>query len=445
MVTYDDMSLADLQVRSLGEARYDSPLAEYVAHRATNAYYVAEDDRVLIDDTISLLASRGDVPLDEVPSYEPGGPRRKIFFDPATTKAGIVTCGGLCPGLNDVIRALVLELFEHYGVTDVTGFRNGYAGLAPGQAPDPIELTPSFVQSIAERGGTVLGSSRGSQEVGVMVDTLVDRGIDILFVIGGDGSMRGAHAIHEEIARRELSIAVVGVPKTIDNDIPLIGTSFGFQTAYAKAAESIKAARVESDAAVGGVAVVKVMGRHAGFVACYSALAYQDADFVLIPEVPFSLDGENGLLAQLAKRVSERGSAVIVLAEGAGQDLIPASRRTDASGNQVLGDFSGLLRARIARDFKDRGMPLTLRHFDPGYLIRSVPADAADSVYCTRLAQVAVHAAMAGRTDIVVGRPRHRFAHVPIEEVTKRTQRVNPDGDLWLSVMESTGQPFTMH
>lgn len=443
-MSYDELTLADLQVRRLGEPKYQSPLADYVADRTTNAYYVAEDDRILIDDTVTLLKSRGDVDLDEVPSYEPGGARQKIFFDPATTRAGIVTCGGLCPGLNDVIRALVIELFEHYGVTRVLGFRNGYAGLAPGAAPDPIDLTPTMVQNIAERGGTMLGSSRGAQDVGVMVDTLVNREVDILFVIGGDGSMRGAHAISEEITNRGLTIGVVGVPKTIDNDIPLIGTSFGFQTAYAKAAESIKAARVEVDAAMGGVAVVKVMGRHAGFVACYSALAYQDADFVLIPEVPFAMDGDNGLLTQLAKRVRERGSAVIVLAEGAGQDLIPASRRTDASGNRILGDFAGFLRAQIVRDFKDRNEPLTLRSFDPGYLIRSVPADAADSVYCTRLAQVAVHAAMAGRTDLVVGRPRHRFANLPIEEVTRRIHRVNPDGDLWLSVMESTGQPLDM-
>lgn len=438
------MTLEELQVRQLGECTIDSPLAEYVANRATNDYYVAETDRVLLDDTISLLGSRGDIPLSQVPSFEPGGPRPKLFFEPKKVKVGIVTCGGLCPGLNDVIRALVLELFEHYGVSDVTGFNNGYAGLVPGKSPDPIQLTPAFVETITDRGGTVLGSSRGGQSPAVMVDTLVHREINMLFVIGGDGSMRGAHAISEEIHHRKLQIAVVGVPKTIDNDIPLIGTSFGFQTAFAKAAESIKGARVEVEAAIGGVGVVKVMGRSAGFIACYAALANHDADFVLIPEVPFNLQGENGLLASLRKRVAERGSAVIVLAEGAGQELIPASRRTDASGNAVLGDFAGFLRAQIARDFKDHDEPLTLRYFDPGYIIRSVPADAADSVYCTRLAQAAVHAAMAGRTDMVIGRPRHRFAHVPIEAVVKNTQRVNPDGDLWLSVQESTAQPFDM-
>lgn len=314
----------------------------------------------------------------------------------------------------------------------------------PGAAPDPVALTPDVVRTIAERGGTMLGSSRGAQDVDVMVDTLVARGISILFVIGGDGSMRGAHALVECIERRGLEIAVVGVPKTIDNDIGFIGTSFGFQTAFAKAAESIKSARVECEASIGGVGVVKVMGRHAGFIACYAALANHDADFVLIPEVDFELDGPGGLLALIEKRVSESGSAVIVLAEGAGQQHVPASRRTDASGNPILGDFAGLLRARVARRFRDADQPLTLRFFDPGYIIRSVPADPADAVYCTRLAQMAVHAAMAGRTDMVIGRRRHRFVHVPIELVTQTTQNVNPDGDMWLSVLESTGQPMSM-
>ncbi|HPU12696.1 MAG TPA: ATP-dependent 6-phosphofructokinase [Aeromicrobium sp.] len=438
------VTLEELQVRTLGECAVESPLADYVANRATNKYYVAEDDRVLIDDTISLLRARGDVSLDEIPSFEPGGARQKLFFDPKNVKVGIVTCGGLCPGLNDVIRALVLELNEHYGVTDVTGFRNGYAGLIPGKSPDPISLTPAVVDTITDRGGTFLGSSRGGQSVPQMVDTLVHREINILFVIGGDGSMRGAHEIAEEALSRGLEIAVVGVPKTIDNDIPLIGTSFGFQTSYAKAAESIKGARVEAEAALGGVGIVKVMGRSAGFIACYSALANHDADFVLIPEVPFSIDGDSGLVASVRKTVTERGSAVIVLAEGAGQELVPASDRTDASGNPILGDFAGHLRAQIARDFADHNQVLNLRFFDPGYMIRSVPADAADSVYCTRLAQAAVHAAMAGRTDMVIGRPRHRFAHVPISAVVKNTHRVNPDGDLWLSVLESTGQPRDM-
>lgn len=435
------VTLAELQVRSLGKCRFDSPLASYVAERATNDYYVGEHDRILFDDTLELIDARG-LPFDQMPTFEAGGPRRRIFFDPATTRIGVVTCGGLCPGMNDVIRAIVLELHRHYGVHDVLGFRHGYAGLVPALGHEPVQLTPEYVATINERGGTVLGSSRGAHDPVTIVDRLVELGIDVLFVIGGDGSMRGVHALTAEIARRGELIGVVGIPKTIDNDIPHIGQSFGFQTAYAKAAESIKAAQVEAEAAVNGVTIVKVMGRSAGFIACYAALANHDADFVLIPEVPFTLEGDRGLLALLELRVAESGGAVIVLAEGAGQELAPPDGRTDASGNALLGDIASHLRERIAAHFAERGTPLTLRYISPGYTIRSVPADAADSVYCARLAQTAVHAGMAGRTDLVVGRRRHRFVHVPIPLVTEGSHGVSPDGDLWLSVLESTAQPL---
>ncbi len=434
---------SDLEVRTLGPCTIESPLAHYVSGRATNEYYVGEDDRVLYDDTLELVRRRG-LPLEEAPTFESGGARRRIFFDPATTRAGIVTCGGLCPGLNDVIRAIVLELAEHYDVHDVLGFHHGYAGLIPGAAPEPTALTPEIVSTINQRGGTILGTSRGAQDVSRIADRLVELGIDMLFVIGGDGSMRGAHALTDELRERDLPIAVVGVPKTIDNDIPLIGQSFGFATAFGQAAASIEAARIEVEAAVGGVGLVQVMGRHAGFIACYAALANHDADFVLIPEVPFGLEGGNGLLTLLEKRVRERGNAVIVLAEGAGQDLLAASEVTDASGNTVLGDIAGHLRAAIAEHFDRVDLPLTMRYVNPGYQIRSVAADASDSVYCARLAQTAVHAAMSGRTDLVVGRRRHRFVHVPIPLVTSRSHSVHPDGDLWLSVLESTAQPFSM-
>ncbi|CAN5303400.1 ATP-dependent 6-phosphofructokinase [soil metagenome] len=437
------VQLSDLQVSRLGESRFDSPLAHYVGGRSTNEYYVGEDDRILFDDTVELIRERG-LSLEDLPSFETGGPKQKIYFEPSKTKVGIVTCGGLCPGLNDVIRALVLELCTHYGVTDVTGFQYGYAGLIPELGHPPIPLTPASVDKINERGGTVLGSSRGAQDPVAIVDRLQDLSIDILFVIGGDGSMRGAHNIVREITQRGAEIAVVGIPKTIDNDIPFVGQSFGFSTAFGKAAESIKAARVEVEAAVGGVAIVKVMGRHAGFIACYSALASNDADFVLIPEVDFSLHGEHGLFNSIADRVKQRGSAVVVLAEGAGQALLPAGDTYDASGNIVLSDAGRYLRDEIVKEFAKRDLLLTMRYFSPGYAIRSVPADPSDSVYCSRLAQTAVHAGMAGRTDLVVGRRRHRFVHVPIPFVTKANHSVSPDGDLWLSVLESTNQPHVM-
>ncbi len=435
--------LEDLQVMQLGQCRHDSALAKYVAGRTTNDHYVAEDDRVLFDDTVSLLRSHG--PLDQVPTLEPGGPRRRLFHPPGATRAAVVTCGGLCPGLNDVIRGLVMELHTHYGVSDVVGFRNGFAGLVPDLGYEPVPLTLDRVRTINRHGGTILGTSRGAQDSAVMVDRLVDLGIDILFVIGGDGSMRGAGRIAAECRRRDLPIGIIGIPKTIDNDIPFIGQSFGFQTAFTVAAESIAAAQVEAQSAINGVGLVTVMGRHAGFIACYAALANHHADFVLIPEVDFALTGESGFLAALERRVADRGSAVVVVAEGAGQYLLPTpTSGTDASGNRSLGSIGRFLEAAITEHFASVGTDLTLKYVEPGYAIRSVPAKAHDAVYCVRLAQAAAHAGMAGRTDMVVGRRHNRFVHVPIDIVVSVRNQVAPDGDLWLSVLESTAQPLEM-
>jgi len=435
-------TLSELQVPRLGECRFDSPLGKYVAGRRTNEHYVDEDDRVLFDDTVELLRAR-QLPLDELPTFEPGGPRRRIFFEPGATRVGIVTCGGLCPGLNDVIRGLVLELHAHYAVDDVVGFRHGFAGLVPGLGPAPVALTPETVATINEQGGTILGSSRGAQDPEVMADCLVDLGIDILFVIGGDGSMRGAAGLADVLLSRGLDVAVVGIPKTIDNDIPFIGQSFGFQTAYTTAAQAIQAARVEAQSAINGVGLVRVMGRHSGFIACYASLSVHHADFVLVPEVPFAMDGPGGFLACLHRAVLENGCAVVVVAEGAGQDFLYAEG-SDPSGNSALGDIGLHLKCAITDHFAAAGTELTLKYIDPGYTIRSVPASAHDSVYCVRLAQAAVHAGMAGRTKLVVGRRHNRFIHVPIAQAVSYRNQVAPDGDLWLSVLESTAQPAEM-
>ena len=279
------LELDDLRVRSLGDCRYDSPFAEMLATKRTSPHYVHEDDRVLVDDTVSVLLERG-VPIDQLPSLEAAGPRRKVYFDPDATNVGIVTCGGLCPGLNDVIRGIVQELTEHYRVAHIYGFRNGYAGLTPKHRERVVELDLHAVRDINNDGGTILGSSRGDQDPGEMVDTLVELGIDVLFVIGGDGSMRGAMKLTSVIDERGLDIAVIGIPKTIDNDLPYTDQSFGFQTAFAQATEFIASVFVESQAAENGVGIVKLMGRHSGFIACYAALSNNDADFVLIPEVP---------------------------------------------------------------------------------------------------------------------------------------------------------------
>ena len=430
----------DLTISTLGPARIDSPLGHLLDRRSTGEHYVDEDDRILFDDTLAGLTARGGR-LADLPALEPCGPRRKIFFDPAKTRAAIVTCGGLCPGLNDVIAGLVRTLTYHYRVRRVIGIRNGYQGFVASYGHDVVDLTPESVRDIATDGGTVLGTSRGPQDPDEIVDCLERLHVNVLFVVGGDGSMRGAMRIARTVAERGLYISVVGIPKTIDNDIPHIDQSFGFQTAFSHASDAIRAARVEATSTANGIGLVKLMGRHSGFIACYAALARSGADVVLIPEVPFTLDGEGGLLAHLRRRVQERGHAVVVAAEGAGQDLLGVADGRDASGNTRLQDIGPYLRRRITDHFADAGIETSIRYIDPSYAIRSVPANPYDSVYCVRLSQAAVHAAMSGRTEMVVGRYRRRFVHVPMAAAVSRCNQVDPGGDLWTAVLESTGQP----
>ncbi|MBR7833247.1 ATP-dependent 6-phosphofructokinase [Actinospica durhamensis] len=424
----------DLAITRLGERGVDTPLGELLGGREDTVHYVTETDRVLLDDTLGVAVRRE--PGRALPAFNPGGPRAKLYFEPTGVTAAIVTCGGLCPGLNNVVRGLVLQLANAYGVKSILGFRNGFLGLA--QDSEPLVLTPDNVRDIHKRGGTILGTSRGDQDPAVMIDTLRRHEVHMLFVVGGDGTLRGAQKLADEALARGIDLAVVGIPKTIDNDIPWIDQSFGFQTAFARAAESIAAAHTEAGSTLGGVGLVKLMGRHSGFIAAYATLANHDVDFTLIPEVPFSAEG---LLACLHARVQRQGHAVVVVAEGAGQDLLPPSAETDASGNARLGDIGALLRQRITGHFARTGTPLSLRYVDPGYAIRSVPANAFDAVYCTRLAQAAVHAGMAGFTSMVVARWHGRFIHLPIALATASRNQVDPHGDLWLSVLEATGQP----
>jgi len=434
-------SALELEVDTLGPCRVDSPLADRIAARSASANAIDADDRVLFDLARSRAAARG-LPAGQLPGLEPSVARRKIYFDPTKTRAAIVTCGGLCPGLNNVVRGLVRGLVGQYGVRSVIGFRNGYQGFIASYGHSVMELTPELVDGIEDRGGTILGTSRGQQDPDEIVDCLERMNINLLFVVGGDGSMRGAIKIARTAQERGTKIAVVGVPKTIDNDIPVIDHSFGFQTAIDEAARFLEAAQVEAGSAPHGVGLVKLMGREAGYIACYAALASGDADFVLIPEVRFALDGEDGFLAQLRRRVTERGHAVVVLAEGAGQEHVPEpSRGLDASGNLKFKDIGAFLRDRIVADFEAAGTDLSIRYFDPSYAIRSLPANSFDSVYCLRLAYAAVHAGMAGRTATVVGRYHGRVVNLPMALIVRDRKRVDAGGDLWQSVLESTGQP----
>ena len=430
----------DLEIKILGPARHESPLNARLGPGALQRVGAAE--RVLLDDRLSR---RNGHPHARVPGFEVAGPRDRMFFDPAALRCGIVTCGGLCPGINNVIRGLVLELTHSYGVKEIFGFRYGFEGMVARHGHEPVRLGPAWVSEIHEKGGTVLGTSRGSQDPGEMVDTLQALGIGALFVIGGDGTLRGATKIVAEIERRGLLISVIGIPKTIDNDIHFIDRSFGFESAFAAGVEAIRSAHVEATGARNGIGLVKLMGRHSGFIACHAALASTDANFVLIPEVPLRLEGEGGFLRSLERRLAERAHAVIVVAEGAGQDLCveaaPGDAATDASGNVRLKDIGFVLRDRINRHFHERGLDITLKYIDPSYQIRSVPAAPGDSVFCWNMARNAVHAAMAGNTEMLIGQWHGRFVHVPLPLATRYRKLVDVNEDLWMSVIEATGQP----
>jgi len=426
----------DTSIPSLGPCQFPSPLNRI---GAVEAPFKTGSNRILYQNWVS----DDDNPPSTV-SFEEAGAREMIYFDPARTTVGIVTCGGLCPGLNDIIRGIVNQCHLQYGITRTYGFRYGYEGLVQRYGHTPVILKPSSVAQAHNFGGTMLGSSRGQQDIGEMVDTLEDMKIDILFVIGGDGTLRGAAEIVKEIDRRGLKKAVVGIPKTIDNDIMYLDKSFGFETAFEAAVQAVKCAYIEATGAVNGIGLVKLMGRDSGFIACFAALAGSNVDFVLIPEVPFELEGQGGLLETLRYRLAKRGSVVIVVAEGAGQHLMQSTASTDASGNQRYGDIGLFLKDRINAFFKERRTEVNLKYIDPSYIVRSVPANAQDNVYCSRLAQAAVHAAVAGKTGMLVGRWHGSFVNLPLELVIHGRRKVDPTLQLWHSVLESTGQPAIM-
>jgi 6-phosphofructokinase 1 len=420
----------ELDITKLGPCRVPTPI--------TGIPFVEDGDHVLFHSHTREIEAFQEAGQDP-PRFELAGPRERIYFDPSKLKCGIVTCGGLCPGLNDVIRAIVMSLTYHYGVPHIFGFRFGYEGLSPRFGHTPMDLSPAKVKDIHKWGGTILGSSRGPQDVGEMVDTLERMNVRLLFTIGGDGTLRGAHALHEEIRSRGLNISVVGIPKTIDNDISLVERSFGFDTAVGESRTAINSAHTEALAANNGVGLVKLMGRYSGFIAAEACLANNDVNFCLIPEVPFDLER---FLRALQTRLEARRHAVIVVGEGAGQDLIEHEERgVDASGNPSLGDIGIFLRDRIKAHFQAIGMEANLKYIDPSYTIRSVPANPRDSAFCLLLGHHAVHAGMAGRTDMLVGYWKHHFTHVPLPPATSRRKQIDPKGSLWSSVLSSTGQP----
>ena len=433
----------DFTIDRLGEAKLNSPIRMSKSGGDGIADYVKDTDRILY--SIETEEVDGNVRPVHSDTLMLAGPREKIYFNPAHVHAAICTCGGLCPGLNNVIRAVVRCLWYRYGVRRISGIQYGYLGLLENSPWPLIELTPDVVDEIQEKGGTILGSARGGgKQVEEIVDSLERLNINILISVGGDGTLRGAYDIGEEIKRRGLKISVVGVPKTIDNDLSFIDSSFGFDTAVSMAVPIIRGAHVEAKGAINGVGLVKVMGRESGFIAANASLAQSDVNFCLIPESPFDLDGPNGLLEHVKRRILERGHAVILVAEGAGQEFAPPTGETDASGNIKYHDIGIFLKNRMKQYFAEQGITTSIKYIDPSYIIRSSAANSYDSIYCARIGAHAVHAAMAGKTQCIASRVNNQYVYVPIKVAVSKRSHVDIEGSLWRDVLENTRQPFSM-
>lgn len=435
-IDFDNM---ETEIPSLGPCRVPTPIQWW--EKSDKRMFVSDEDQVLIDIDQQRLQERirtGKEPL----AFEKAGPREKIYFDPSKLKCGLVTCGGLCPGLNGIVRAAVLELYYGYGVRNIYGIQYGLQGFIPKYGHDIIDLTPNVVGNIIRKGGAFLGSSRGPQDINQIVDCVERLNLGALFMIGGDGTLKAATKIADAILERNLKISVIGIPKTIDNDIYMVSRSFGFDTAVDVATQSIRAAHNEAQGYPNGIGLIKLMGRHSGFIAAAATLAQQDVNFVLIPEVDFDLEGANGLLATLEKRLAQRGHAVMVVAEGAGQHLFETGDdlERDPSGNLRLHDIGLYLKQRISTYFDERKIDISLKYIDPSYIIRSLPANSNDHVFCSFLGRDSVHAAMAGKTRMLVGHWNNHFVHIPMSASAGKRKQVNPMGKLWHSVLEATGQ-----
>ncbi len=416
-----------MEITVLGEPRFTSPVRHTVSDSIRIPEHILQEEHA---------------PASAGLFFEMAGPRAKLFFDPEHTRVGIVTCGGLCPGLNNVIRSLYLELHYAYGVKDVVGFRGGYQGLDPKKGKTPLTLTPEIVDSIHKEGGTLLGTSRGPVDVSLAVDNLISLRINILFTVGGDGTQRGGNELFQEAGKRGYPLAVVGIPKTIDNDVAFVSRTFGYLTAVEEAAKVLTRAHTEARSVENGISLVKLMGRHAGFIAAGATVACQDVNFTLVPEVPFKLNGPRGFLSVLKERILQRSHALVVVAEGAGQDLIENHTiERDASGNIKSKDIGLFMKESIESYFKSEKIPVIMRYIDPSYLVRSSPANAEDAVLCDLFARNAVHAAMAGKTGLVIGYMHNMFIHVPIELLTSRTKVMQPDSLAWRAALSATGQP----
>ena len=422
----------DFKVQQLGEQTHPNP--------SDQGLFVSEEERIAFSSQINNLKSQFNS-CEELPGFEKAGARKTLFHNPKNTKAALITCGGLCPGLNNVIKSLVTVLEKDYKVSEIIGIRYGYKGLAKSSNLEPIQLNSEAVDQIHKQGGTILGSSRGNQNPQEMVDVLQEKGINLLFCIGGDGTLKGAKAIADAANNRNAKISVVGIPKTIDNDLGFVEKTFGFETSVQIASEIISCAHNEAEGAENGIGIVKLMGRDSGFIAATASLANSVVDFCLIPELPFHLDGPDGLCRAVHNSLKRHKHAVIVVAEGAGQELFEnTNQRIDQSGNILKDDIGEHLKSELSDYFKQNDISISIKYLDPSYHIRSVAANASDAVFCHLLAEYAVHAGMAGKTNLAIGYWNNFFTHVPIALATEERRMVSLNGALWRGVLSATQQ-----
>uniref|UniRef100_A0A0E0ET91 Phosphofructokinase domain-containing protein n=1 Tax=Oryza meridionalis TaxID=40149 RepID=A0A0E0ET91_9ORYZ len=412
---------------SAAAAAIPNPIARHPLYHPSPTFFISPTDVVLRDILFdaSPASAAGERRRRHVAAYHRAGPRREVAFDSATVRAAIVTCGGLCPGTNTVVRELVVGLSELYGVRGgVFGVRNGYRGFYSEEA---VPLDPAAVEHWHKSGGAALGTSRGGFDLARIVDAIERHGFNQVYAVGGDGTMRGAARIHGEVRRRgRLAVAVAGIPKTVDNDVGVIDRSFGFHTEVEAAQQAIAAGHVEAESAANGVGLVKLMGRSAGHIALHATLSSRDVDCCLIPEEDFYLRGAGGLFDFLYRRIKDNGHAVVVVAEGAGQRLIPRT-----AGDEAFLDVGAWLKAELR----------AWRSTPARYMIRAVPANAGDNLYCTLLAHAAIHGAMAGYTGFVSGTINGNYAYIPMDEVAEAKNPVDTKDHKWAWVRSITNQP----
>lgn len=359
----------------------------------------------------------------------------KIWWDPADVRAAIVTCGGLCPGLNSIIREVTMCLWHQYGVRHITGIQFGYNGLSNPELYAPKHLGPKAVREIHMKGGSVLKAGRGGLEAERICDNLEKMGVNMLFVVGGDGTQAAGNLLYEEARRRNLQLSIVGVPKSIDNDILFFDKTFGFDTAVSAACNVIRNGWVEATSCEKGVGIVKLMGRDAGFVCMDAALSSTIVDLCLIPEVSVKMED---IMDHIDETLQRKNFMVIAVAEGAGQEHV-ATGKVDATGHTIYGDIGTHLRDSVNKHLKPSGGRCF--YIDPSYIIRSVPIDPNDHVYCSRLARDAVHSAMRGYTGVVVGPIHNVICMIPMQLIASGKRHVPTKSSNWQACVQVCNMP----